>query len=68
MYPAFSIARNIYVFCAPDSEGIKRRSAVFPTNLTMANADPDWISLSLKSDFAAIAAPCPLLHLDLPFP
>jgi hypothetical protein len=65
MYPAFGIAGNSYVFRVPYSEEIKRRPSVFSTNLTMANADADRISLDLESDFAAIAATCPLLHLEL---
>jgi hypothetical protein len=65
MYPTFGVARDIYIFRYPHREDIKRRSGVFPTNLTVANAHADRISGHLKSDFAAIAATCPLLHLDL---
>jgi hypothetical protein len=65
MHPAFGVAGSSHVFRAPNSEEIKRRSRVFSTNLTMANAYTDRSSLDLKSDFAAIAATRPLLHLEL---
>ena len=65
MYPAFRIADNRYVFGAPYSEDVERRSGIFSTNLTMANADADRISLDLKSNFAAIAAARPIPHLEL---
>jgi hypothetical protein len=65
MYPTFCIADNSYVFGAPYSEEVKRRSSIFSTNLTMANADADRISLGLKSNFAAIAAARPIPHLEL---
>jgi hypothetical protein len=65
MYPTFGIAYNSYVFGAPYSEEVKRRSSIFSTNLTMANADADRISLDLKSNFAAIAAARPIPHLEL---
>ena len=64
MHPAFGVAGSSHVFRAPNSEEIKRRSRVFSTNLTMANAYTDRSSLDLKSDFAAIAATRPLLHLE----
>jgi len=63
MYPAFRIADNRYVFGAPYGEDVERRSGIFSTNLTMANADADRISLDLKSNFAAIAAARPIPHL-----
>jgi hypothetical protein len=65
VHPAFGISGNSYVFRAPYSEEVKRRSSVLSTNLTMANAYADRISIGLKSDFAAIAATRPLLHLEL---
>ena len=65
MYPTFRITDNSYVFGAPYSEEVKRRSSIFSTNLTMANADADRISLDLKSNFAAIAAARPIPHLEL---
>ena len=65
MYPTFRIADSSYVFGVPYSEEVKRRSGVFSTNLTMANADADRISLDLKSNFAAIAAARPIPHLEL---
>jgi hypothetical protein len=65
MYPTFRIADSSYVFGAPYSEEVKRRSSIFSTNLTMANADADRISLDLKSNFAAIAAARPIPHLEL---
>ena len=65
MHPAFGVAGSSHVFRAPNSEEIKRRSRVFSTNLTMANAYTDRSSLDLKSDFTAIAATRPLLHLEL---
>jgi hypothetical protein len=68
MYPTFRIADNSYVFGAPYSEEVKRRSSIFSTNLTMANADADRISLDLKSNFAAIAAARPIPHLELLYP
>jgi len=65
MYPTFRIADSSYVFGAPYSEEVKRRSGIFSTSLTMANADTDGISLDLKSNFAAIAAARPIPHLEL---
>jgi hypothetical protein len=65
MYPTFRIADCSYVFGAPYSEEVKRRSGIFATNLTMANADADRISLGLKSNFATIAAARPISHLEL---
>jgi hypothetical protein len=65
MHPAFGIAGSSHVFRAPNREEVKKRSRVFSTNLTMADAYADWIPLDLESDFAAIAAPRPLLHLEL---
>jgi hypothetical protein len=64
-HPAFTIAGDRYIFRVPYCEEVKRRSSVFSTNLTMANAYTDRISVDLKSDLAAIAATRPLLHLDL---
>ena len=65
MYPTFRIADSSYVFAAPYSEEVKRRPSIFSTNLTMANADADRISLDLKSNLAAIAAARPIPHLEL---
>jgi hypothetical protein len=65
MYPTFGIADSSYVFAAPYSEEVKSRSSIFSTNLTMANADADRISLDLKSNLAAIAAARPIPHLEL---
>jgi hypothetical protein len=65
MYPTFRNADNNYVFGTPHSEEVKRGSSIFSTNLAMANADADRISLDLKSNFAAIAAARPIPHLEL---
>ena len=64
MYPTFRIADSSYVFAAPYSEEVKRRPSIFSTNLTMANADADRISLD-QSNLAAIAAARPIPHLEL---
>ena len=57
MYPTSRIADSSYVFGAPYSEEVKRRSSIFSTNLTMANADADRLSLDLKSNFAELQPP-----------
>ena len=64
MYPAIGIAGNSYVLRAPHSKKVKGRTSVSSTNLTVANAYADGIPLDMKSDLAAIAATCSLLHLD----
>ena len=65
VYPTFGIADGSYLFGAPYGEEVERRSSIPSTNLTMANADADRISLDLKSNFAAIAAARPIPHLEL---
>ena len=65
MYPIFRIADSSYVFGAPYGEEVERRSSILSTNLTMANADADRLSLDPKSNFAAITAARPIPHVEL---
>ena len=65
MYPTFRITDTSYVVGGPHGEEVEGRSSILSTNLTMANADADRISLDLKSNLAAIAAARPIPHLEL---
>jgi hypothetical protein len=65
MYPTFGIADGSYLFGAPYGEEVERRSSIPSTNLTMANADADRLSLDLKSNFAAITTAHPIPHREL---
>ena len=65
MYPTFGIADGSYLFGVPYGEEVERRSSIPSTNLTMANADADRLSLDPKSNFAAITAAGPIPHVEL---
>jgi hypothetical protein len=59
------ITVKIFALSMNHQRGNRRLIRFFVTDLTMANVCADGISLDLKSDFAAIAATRPPLHLEL---